>query len=43
MLTQAIVITFEFKLEYNKQEFRAKKKHAIIIIISAAVTISEVN
>ncbi len=31
MPTQAIVITFEFKLEYDKQEFKAKKKQATVI------------
>jgi len=28
MPTQAIVVTFEFKIEYDKQEFKAKKRQA---------------
>ena len=36
MPTQAIVVTFKFKLEYDKQEFKMKKKQAAAAIINPA-------
>jgi len=38
MSTQAIVIIFEFKIEYNKQKFKIKKKQAAIITVAVTVT-----
>src|SRR5947208_1401289 len=37
MSTQAIVVTFEFKLEYDKQELNTKKKQAAASIINVTV------
>ena len=37
MSTQAIVVTFEFKLEYDKQELKTKKKQAAASIINVIV------
>ena len=35
MSTQAIMMTFEFKLEYDKQEFKIKKKQAAAAVINS--------
>ena len=41
MSTQAIVIMFEFKIEYDKQKFKTKKKQAAVI--TAAVIITDIT
>ena len=39
MPTQTIIVTFEFKLEYDKQKFKAKKNHAATAVTAVtAVT-----
>jgi hypothetical protein len=43
MPTQAIVVTFEFKLEYDKQEFKAKKNHAATAATAATAGLPEAN
>ena len=36
MSTQTITVMFKFKVEYDKQEFKAKKKHAAAAITNSA-------
>src|SRR6266480_6812976 len=37
MSTQAIMMTFKFKLEYDKQEFKIKKKQAATAVINSTI------
>jgi hypothetical protein len=45
MSIQTIVIRFEFKLEYDKQKFKIKKKHVVIAAITTVTTagLSKIN
>ncbi len=43
MSTQAIIMIFKFKLEYDKQKFKIKKKQAITAIINSVINSAEAN
>ena len=43
MSTQVIVITFEFKIKYDKQKFKTKKKQAAVIIATVIFTVTDVT
>ena len=43
MSTQAIVIMFEFKIEYDKQEFKTKKKQAAVTVTAATATVTDIT
>ena len=43
MSTQSIVVTFKFKIEYDKQEFKMKKKQAAAVIVNSVINSAEAN
>ena len=43
MSTQSIVVTFKFKIKYDKQKFKMKKKQAAAAVVNSAVNSVKTN